>query len=69
MPKPSRDFTSAPMPEVEAELGYCPDGLSTAEATRRLARYGPNEIAEHKTKVKNAEKNAEQVRDLAPAHG
>ena len=47
--EPSRDFKSAPMPEVEAELGYCPDGLSTAEATRRLAQYGPNEIAEHKT--------------------
>ncbi len=44
-----RDFKSAPMPEVETELGYCPDGLSTAEATRRLAQYGPNEIAEHKT--------------------
>ena len=47
--EPGRDFKSAPMPEVEAELGYCPDGLSTAEATRRLAQYGPNEIAEHKT--------------------
>jgi H+-transporting ATPase len=36
------------MPELEAELGYCPDGLSKAEATQRLAQYGPNEIAEHK---------------------
>ena len=47
--EPGRDFKSAAMPEVEAELGYCPDGLNTAEATRRLAQYGPNEIAEHKT--------------------
>ena len=47
--EPSRDFKSAPMPEVKAELGYCPDGLSTAEATRRLVQYGPNEIAEHTT--------------------
>ncbi|HME75386.1 MAG TPA: plasma-membrane proton-efflux P-type ATPase [Mycobacterium sp.] len=37
------------MPELEEELGYSPDGLSKAEATRRLAQYGPNEIAEHKT--------------------
>ena len=37
------------MPELEKELGYSPDGLGTAEATRRLAQYGPNEIAEHKT--------------------
>ena len=37
------------MPEVETELGYSPDGLSEAEATRRLAQYGPNEIADHKT--------------------
>jgi H+-transporting ATPase len=46
--EPVRDLKSAPMPELEAELGYCPDGLSKAEATQRLAQYGPNEIAEHK---------------------
>ena len=40
---------SSPMPELKEELGYLPDGLSKAEATRRLAQYGPNEIAEHKT--------------------
>ena len=40
---------SAPLAEVEEHLGYSPDGLSTAEAARRLAQYGPNEIAEHKT--------------------
>jgi H+-transporting ATPase len=48
-PEPGRDLKSAPMPEIEEELGYAPDGLSTAAATERLAQYGPNEIAEHKT--------------------
>ena len=37
------------MAEVEKQLGYSPDGLSTAEAAKRLEQYGPNEIAEHKT--------------------
>src|SRR5580693_136625 len=48
-PVPGPDLKSAPMPEIEEELGYSPDGLSKAEATTRLAQYGPNEIAEHKT--------------------
>ena len=48
-PEPGHDSKSAPMPELEEELGYSPDGLSSAEATRRLAQYGPNEIADHKT--------------------
>ena len=43
------DLKSAPMPEVETELGYSPGGLSQAEAVARLERYGPNEIGEHKT--------------------
>jgi len=37
------------MAEVEKELGYSPGGLTQAEAAKRLAQYGPNEIAEHKT--------------------
>ncbi len=48
-PEPDPGLKSAPMPELEEELGYSPDGLSSAEATRRLAQYGPNEIADHKT--------------------
>jgi H+-transporting ATPase len=48
-PEPSLDLKSAPMPELEEELGYSPDGLSKAEAATRLAQYGPNEIADHKT--------------------
>ena len=43
------DLKSAPMAEVEKQLGMSPEGLSTAEAAKRLAQYGPNEIAEHKT--------------------
>jgi H+-transporting ATPase len=47
--KQGPDLKSAPMPELEKDLGYSPEGLSKAEATQRLAQYGPNEIAEHKT--------------------
>jgi H+-transporting ATPase len=46
---PKHDLKSLPMAEVEKQLGSSPDGLSTAEAAKRLAQYGPNEIAEHKT--------------------
>jgi H+-transporting ATPase len=42
---------SLPMPEVEKQLGSSPKGLSQAEAQKRLAQYGPNEIAEKKTNV------------------
>ncbi|MFI5783308.1 plasma-membrane proton-efflux P-type ATPase [Nocardia sp. NPDC051570] len=42
------DLKSLPIPQVEEQLDTSTDGLSEAEATRRLARYGPNEIAEHK---------------------
>jgi H+-transporting ATPase len=47
--EPGHDFKSATMPELEKELGYSPGGLSKVEAAKRLAQYGPNEIAEHKT--------------------
>ncbi len=47
--EPDTGLKSAPLAEVEKHLGYSPDGLSTAEAAKRLAQYGPNEIAEHKT--------------------
>jgi H+-transporting ATPase len=46
---PMHDLKSLPMAEVEKQLESSPDGLSHAEAARRLAHYGPNEIAEHKT--------------------
>ena len=47
--EPETGLKSAPLAKVEKELGYSPDGLSTAESAKRLAQYGPNEIAEHKT--------------------
>ena len=34
------------MEELESRLDSSPDGLTQAEATRRLAQYGPNEIVE-----------------------
>jgi hypothetical protein len=39
------DLKSLPMPELQAKLGSSPDGLSQAEAQKRLTQYGPNEIA------------------------
>ncbi len=43
------DLKSLPMDNVEKQLGSSPDGLTQAEAVKRLAQYGPNEIAEHKS--------------------
>lgn len=43
------DLKSIPMPELEAQLGSSPDGLSQAEAEKRMTQYGPNEIEEKKT--------------------
>ena len=39
------------MAEVEKKLGSSPDGLSQAEAAKRLTQYGPNEIEEKKQNV------------------
>jgi H+-transporting ATPase len=43
------DLKSLPLPEVEKKLGSSPEGLTQAEAQKRLAEYGPNEIQEKKT--------------------
>jgi magnesium-transporting ATPase (P-type) len=43
------DLKSLPMAELQAKLGSSPDGLSQAEAQKRLAQYGPNDIEEKKT--------------------
>ena len=43
------ELKSLPMPEVEKKLESSPDGLSQAEAQKRLTQYGPNEIEEKKT--------------------
>ena len=45
----SKDLKSLPLPEVEKKMGSSPDGLSQAEAQKRLTQYGPNEIEEKKT--------------------
>jgi H+-transporting ATPase len=36
------------MPELQTKLGTSPDGLTQAEAAKRLVQYGPNEIEEKK---------------------
>jgi H+-transporting ATPase len=47
-PDANDDLKSLPMPELEKQLGSSPDGLSQAEAQKRLTHYGPNEIEEKK---------------------
>jgi H+-transporting ATPase len=48
-PDSKDDLKSMPLPELQAKLGSSPDGLSQAEAQKRLTQYGPNEITEKKT--------------------
>jgi H+-transporting ATPase len=48
-PSSKDDLKTLPMPELQKKLGSTPDGLSQAEAQKRLAQYGPNEITEKKT--------------------
>src|SRR3984885_12641524 len=43
------DLKILPLAEVEKRLGSSVNGLTRAEAQKRLTRYGPNEIAEKKT--------------------
>ncbi len=43
------DLKTMPLAEVEKKLGSSPDGLTQAEAQKRLTQYGPNEIEEKKT--------------------
>lgn len=50
-PDSKPDLKSLPMPELQAKLGTSPDGLSQAEARKRLIEYGPNQIEE---KIANA---------------
>ena len=48
-PDSKDDLISLPLAEVEKRLGSSPDGLTQAEAAKRLTQYGPNEIEEKKT--------------------
>ena len=43
------DLKTISMPELEKKLGSSPEGLTQAEAQKRLIQYGPNEIEEKKT--------------------
>ena len=45
-PDAGDDLKSLPLPELRAKSGASPDGLSQAEARKRLTQYGPNEIEE-----------------------
>ncbi|MGA8048622.1 MAG: plasma-membrane proton-efflux P-type ATPase, partial [Burkholderiales bacterium] len=47
-PNAKEDLKSLPLAEVEKKLGSSPDGLTQAEAAKRLTQYGPNEIEEKK---------------------
>jgi H+-transporting ATPase len=38
-----------PLPDLEKKLASSPDGLTGAQAAKRLQQYGPNEITEKKT--------------------
>ena len=48
-PDAKDDLKTLPLPEVEKKLESSPDGLSQAQAKKRLTEYGPNEIEEKKT--------------------
>ena len=50
-PEPKNDLKTLPMAEVEKRLNSSPNGLSQADAQKRLAQYGPNEIKDEKTNV------------------
>ncbi len=45
-PDPKDDLKSLPMAEVEKRLQSSPEGLTDAEAKKRLTQYGPNELTE-----------------------
>jgi H+-transporting ATPase len=48
-PDAKEDLKSLPLAEAEKRLASSSDGLTQAEAQKRLAQYGPNEIEEKKT--------------------
>ncbi|WP_428534532.1 plasma-membrane proton-efflux P-type ATPase [Rhodopila sp.] len=50
-PAAKDDLKTLPLSEVEKKLQTSADGLSQAEAVKRLIQYGPNEIEEKKQNV------------------
>src|SRR5271170_8367255 len=45
------DLKTLPLAEVAKKLESSPDGLTQAEAQKRLTQYGPNELTEKKTNL------------------
>ncbi|MEO6782447.1 MAG: HAD-IC family P-type ATPase, partial [Bradyrhizobium sp.] len=45
---PKNDLKTLPLAELEKQLGSSPEGLTQAEAQKRLTQYGPNELEEKK---------------------
>ena len=50
-PNAKDDLKTLPLAEVEKKLESSADGLTQAEAEKRLTQYGPNEIEEKKTNM------------------
>ena len=50
-PNANEDLKSLSLEEVKKKLGFSPDGLTEAEAAKRLTQYGSNEIEEKKTNL------------------
>ena len=48
-PDPKDDLKTLPLAEVEKKLESSPEGLTQAEAQKRLAQYGANELEDKKT--------------------
>ena len=48
-PKTQNHLQTVAMPEVEKQLNSSKEGLTQDEAAKRLAEYGPNELAEKKS--------------------
>ena len=48
---PKDDLKTLPMAELQKKLRSSPDGLSQAEAQKRITQYGPNELTEKKTNL------------------
>lgn len=48
---PADDLKTLPLPELEKKLESSPEGLTQAEAEKRLTQYGPNELTQKKTNV------------------
>src|SRR5271170_3665452 len=48
-PVANDNLQTRPLAELQTKLGFSPDGLSQAEARKRLIQHGPNEIEEKRT--------------------